>query len=283
MKHKEYSLIFLVQFLYSGLVVFSDLCGFHISNHFLAAHWDIMTDIVYSFFFMCVGYTTYLSLEYSQDPHLSLLLRSSLFYIVCLLFRADSVFLYAITYMLICGFCFYSDIMHILVLGLAFCFGFAGIITDSIILFGFLFTYLGMAFCKHRKALHHIPLGNFAIPAFTVILLDNLFRYYILEKPGSSLSITTIGITILLFLITTSVPVYGTGRRIRILNIASAATFFVYGYENRLLSSLFGPVLTSASIIFINIILAWGLCTAFQKIESKIRRIVTNLEFLQNK
>lgn len=269
---REYSLIFLVQFLFVAFIVFHNTCNLNISNN--------ISPIITSIFFMCVGYSNYLSIEASSNYTKSILIRGALYYIVSIAFGANITFIFAITYMIICGFCLFADIRVLLAI-MAFTFGMAGLLTNSIYIFGFLFLYIGMIVAKHRKKLHYIPMGNFIIPIFTVVLLDNLFRYHIVYSPDAILSISTIGISFVILLLITCVPVYSQGRKIDVINISSALSFFLYKYETKLLEDFISPILLSLLIIFINTLISWCVYVVIRRFLEKY--YIKNMHIMSTK
>ncbi len=273
---REFSLIFLAQFFFVIFVVFYNTCSLNLSSNFINNNSNLITTIIYSLFFMCAGYANFLTLEKANNPQLTILIRGIVFYAICLLLNADMNFIFAITYVIICGFCMFSNI-NILLAAMAFTFGIAGIISNTLSIFGFLLVYIGMLFAKSRKTIHYIPMGNFIIPIFTIVLLDNLFRYYVVYNPNAVISISTIGITIVLFLIITCVPVYSQGRKITIMNISSVFSFFLYQYETKLLEAYISPVLNAFVVLFVNTLIAWGVFVVVSRCMEKYNLKVLSL------
>ena len=265
---KEYSLIFSIQFLAVAFIVIYNTCGLNLTHNFISDNSVALNSIIYSLFFMCIGYANYLWLERSKNLHFSIMVHGILFYLIFIIFQADYIFLFATTYTIICAFCLFTNIQLLLAI-MAFTFGIAGIITNTLSLFGFLLVYIGMTFAKFRKSVHYIPMGNYIIPIFTAVLLDNLFRNYVVYSPDASLSISTIGIGILIFLIITCVPVYSQGRKIAVINISSTLSFFLHKYEIKLLDGLISPALNAFVVLFVNTLLAWSVYVVVRRCAEK--------------
>ncbi|MBE5925438.1 MAG: hypothetical protein E7270_00380 [Lachnospiraceae bacterium] len=272
---KEFSLIFSVQFLVVAFIVFYNTCGFNLTHNFISDNSVALNSSIYSLFFMCMGYANYLWLERSRNLHFSIITHGLVFYLIFIIFRADYIFVFATTYTIICAFCLFSNIQFLSAL-MAFTFGMAGIASNNLALFGFLLVYIGMSFAKFRKSIHYIPMGNYIIPIFTVVLLDNLFRRYVVYSPNSALSISTIGVSVLIFLIITCVPVYSQGRKIDVINISSTLSFFLYKYEIRLLDGVISPALNAFVVLFVNTLVAWSVYVVVRRCVEKCHLKVLN-------
>ena len=277
---REYSLIFLVQFLTVAFIVIYNTCQLNLTHNIINDNSTSITSIIYSLFFMCMGYANYLWIERSKNPAFSIMLHGLAFYFIFIIFRAEYVFIFATTYTIICGFCLFSNIQMLLA-AMAFTFGIAGILTNTLSLFGFLLVYIGMTVAKFRKTIHYIPLGNFIIPIFTVVLLDNLFRRYIVYRPNEVLSISTIGISIVILLLITCVPVYSQGRKIAVINISSTLSFFLYKYEVKLLEPFISPTLNAFVVLFVNTLIAWSVYVVVRRFVEKYNLRV--LDFVHSK
>ena len=277
---REYSLIFLAQFVAVAFIVIYNTCQLNLTHNIISDNSTSITSIIYSLFFMCMGYANYLWVERCKNPLINIMIHGLVFYFIFIIFRADYTFIFATTYTIICAFCLFSNIQVLLAV-MAFTFGIAGILTNTLYLFGFLLVYIGMTFARFRKTIHYIPLGNFIIPIFTVVLLDNLFRRYIVYNPDEVLSISTIGISIVILLLITCVPVYSQGRKIDILNISSTLSFFLYKYEIKLLEPFISPTLNAVVVLFVNTLVSWSVYVVVRRFVEKYNLRV--LDFAHSK
>lgn len=277
---REYSLIFLAQFVAVAFIVIYNTCQLNLTHNIISDNSTSITSIIYSLFFMCMGYANYLWVERCKNPLINIMIHGLVFYFIFIIFRADYTFIFATTYTIICAFCLFSNIQVLLAV-MAFTFGIAGILTNTLYLFGFLLVYIGMTFARFRKTIHYIPLGNFIIPIFTVVLLDNLFRRYIVYNPDEVLSISTIGISIVILLLITCVPVYSQGRKIDILNISSTLSFFLYEYEIKLLEPFISPTLNAVVVLFVNTLVSWSVYVVVRRFVEKYNLRV--LDFAHSK